>query len=367
MGKHGSAESKKLYNEFVRRIIAEENQPPGQLSKSPSLYELAEQYLHWAEQYHTPKEFDSHQTAIFGLLSVYGSTVADEFGPRKLLALQKHFIDQKWARSTVNKRINQVRQMFRWLVSREFLPVETYTALKTVVALRKGKSEAADPEPVQPASTESILAVLPHVSPTVSALIQTQWLCGMRPSDPLKMRPCDIDRSGDIWIYRPVEHKNQHRGQLLIKAIPKQAQTILEPLLDRAEDAHIFDPRESATWHARQRWVKSKKKRRPPSQAKRLRENRRAAAKRYDSRRSFYTFHSYRQAVRRGCEAAQIEIWTPLQLRHAIATQIRQQLGQEAAQVWLGHANLSTTDIYAAKQLTELLNVARRLDDLLEK
>ena len=43
--------------------------------------------------------------------------------------------------------------------------------------------------------------------------------------------------------------------------------------------------------------------------------------------------------------------WHPNQLRHTAATMIRRQYGAEAAQAILGHSELSTTEIYAEKNL----------------
>jgi site-specific recombinase XerD len=41
--------------------------------------------------------------------------------------------------------------------------------------------------------------------------------------------------------------------------------------------------------------------------------------------------------------------WNPYQLRHARLTEVRKAAGIEAAQAIGGHANLSTTEIYAKR------------------
>ncbi len=35
----------------------------------------------------------------------------------------------------------------------------------------------------------------------------------MRPAELCILRPADIDRSGDVWVYRPSDHKTQHHGR----------------------------------------------------------------------------------------------------------------------------------------------------------
>ena len=49
--------------------------------------------------------------------------------------------------------------------------------------------------------------------------------------------------------------------------------------------------------------------------------------------------------------------WTPLQLRHTAATEIRARFGLEAAQVVLGHARADTTEIYAERDLAKARGV----------
>jgi integrase len=69
----------------------------------------------------------------------------------------------------------------------------------------------------------------------------------------------------------------------------------------------------------------------------------------FRSRRSphgAYSTASYRQAVVRACDRAGVVRWCPLQLRHAAATRLREELGVEVARAVLGHRRLSTTELY---------------------
>ncbi|MBL8875813.1 MAG: tyrosine-type recombinase/integrase, partial [Phycisphaerae bacterium] len=62
-----------------------------------------------------------------------------------------------------------------------------------------------------------------------------------------------------------------------------------------------------------------------------------------------YTPTNYAQAIRRACEAAGVPHWSPNQIRHTKATEIRHEHGLEAAQVILGHSRIEATQIYAEK------------------
>jgi integrase len=43
-------------------------------------------------------------------------------------------------------------------------------------------------------------------------MIELQLVTGMRPSEVVLLRACDIDMSGKIWEYRPASHKTEHQG-----------------------------------------------------------------------------------------------------------------------------------------------------------
>jgi site-specific recombinase XerD len=69
----------------------------------------------------------------------------------------------------------------------------------------------------------------------------------------------------------------------------------------------------------------------------------------------------YRKAITRACKKAGVEKWTPNQLRHAGATEIRSKFGLEYAQASLGHSNINTTEIYAKVSYEKAEQVAREI------
>ena len=84
--------------------------------------------------------------------------------------------------------------------------------------------------------------------------------------------------------------------------------------------------------------------------------------------RDKYGKDAYITAVRRACDPADraahemapdvaadtriIPRWSPNQLRHAAATEIRRRFGLEAAQVVLGHSKADVTQVYAERDST---------------
>src|SRR5882757_6192288 len=75
-------------------------------------------------------------------------------------------------------------------------------------------------------------------------MVQLQRLTGMRSGELCKLRTCDVDRTGSVWIYRPPSHKTAYKGHQRIIRIGPKGQNILSRWL-RADkpDAYVFSPR----------------------------------------------------------------------------------------------------------------------------
>ena len=124
--------------------------------------------------------------------------------------------------------------MFTWGVSEEHVAPNVATALSSVKGLRKGRSEAVESEPVVPVDDATVQATLPHMSPTLTAMVQLQLLTGARPGEICFLRPCDVTLGVDgVWRYTPDSHKTEHLGKRRRIHIGPKAQEILRPFLDR--------------------------------------------------------------------------------------------------------------------------------------
>ena len=75
--------------------------------------------------------------------------------------------------------------------------------LRTISGLRHGWIKARESKPVTLVSEDRVQVTLPCVAPQAAAMIRLQLLTRMRPGEVLCMTPRDLDRSGDIWIYKP--------------------------------------------------------------------------------------------------------------------------------------------------------------------
>jgi integrase len=271
-------------------------------------------------------------------------------------------VDSGLSRGVVNHRVNKIKRLFKWAVSEELLPSSVYEGLRTVAGLLYGRTTANETEPIKPIEKRWVDVVLPYVSPPVTAMIQVHWLGGMRACEVVLMRPCDIDMTGDIWIYEPHHHKNRWRNHRRLIPLGPKAQAILRPFLDRPATGYMFSPRESeAARNAERR--RNRKTPVTPSQARRKPKKRPRREK-----RDRYDTHSYHRAITYGIEKAnkyrpeqspEVPHWCPLQIRHSRATEVRKEHGLEAAQVALGHKNANITEVYAERNLDLAIQIAK--------
>ena len=322
LGPPGPATDRK-YAELVARLRASWAGGPCDLAT------LLLQYVGWAREYYDDREV-GHFIAAIRLLKPWGAISPDQFGPLLLRQARDAMIKAGWSRPYCNHQVQRVRRIFKWGVSREMVRPETLAGLQSIEPLRKGKTDAPDTEDRQPVPEADRLATIPELSPTVAAMVAVHFATGCRPENVCRMRPREVQTTGEVWMWRPERHKTQWRGAALVMFLGPQAQQALAGRMDRP-DVWCFSPRDA------------------------VREGGRTPPK---SIREVYSVASYRQAIRRACERAGVPLWTPYQLRHARATEVRQRFGLEAAQAVLGHESLDATQIYAAARLDLARQVA---------
>ena len=308
--------------------------------------------------------------ALRPLRELFGNTPANQFGPKGLKTVQQHMVDKcDLCRNVVNRRIGRIKRFFKWAVAEELVPASVWHALQTVTGLRYGRTDARETEPIRPVDDEHVEMLLPFVSPQVAAMIQVQRHTGMRPGDVVQMRLQEIDRTAEVWLYEPVDHKNRWRDHRRIIPIGPKAQSVLTPFLDRPVEAFLFSPRESEEWRLANRPAYSGKQRRTKVYPCELRARQRLkeARRRRNSKRRLrdhYDTASYRRAIKYGFQRAaragvEIPHWHPNQLRHTRATEVRRSHGLEGAQVVLGHARADVTQVYAERNLGLAVRLAK--------
>jgi integrase len=433
LGKHGTSESRQEYARVIAEWEANGRRPrPGESKPGLSVNELilafwahAEVHYRREDGTHT-NELNDWKLTLRPLKELYGTLPAAEFSPLKLEAVRQRMIDarryrvrfrvegrtlERWVwghcfrrtdasqaealweeqwraaevlaedkalcRGVINQRVGRIVRMFKWGVSKEMVPESTWNQLTTVRGLEKGRTEARETEDVRPVAEAHVAAVLPYLLPPVRAMIELQLVTGMRPGEACAMRACDIDMTGDVWLYRPAHHKTRHKGKDRVVALGPRAQEIVRRSLKLDTRAFLFSPKDAME----HRWREARSKRKSKVQPSQVcRKRKRPKAQPGDRYRAV----SYAQAVRRAilaantaacdsckplkpsercdaCKASAVPHWHPHQLRHTHATEVRRLFGLEAAQVALGHSQAAITEVYAERDLALATKVAKQI------
>lgn len=271
-------------------------------------------------------EIASWRLSVAPLLRLFESEPASEFTPKKLKTVRdamcsgswlredekatRKLCEIQWCRRTVNMRVKRLVRLFGWAVSEELVPVTVHQALLAVASLQAG-SKAQDYAERGPVYRQDIRATLACLADVPRAIALVQLATGMRPSEACAMRVEDIDRRGDIWVYRPGQHKTRRHG--IAKAVPlgPAAQWVIAP---RLGGEWVFPAPKIA---------------------------------------GSYVLRHYLDCVRTAAVRAGVLPWSPGRLRKNVATDLQERFGIETARAMLGHQGIEVTRrAYAKGDLT---------------
>jgi integrase len=406
LGKWNSVESKREH----ARLCSELASGRAGTADGISVSELFLAFLRHAEQHYRDPD-GNPTTELKNLKAVmkfaretHGHIPVTEFGPLALKAVRNRLIDRGLCRSSINKDIIRLRHIFKWGCGEELVPPSVFEGLRAVAGLQAGRSSAKEREPILPVPLDVYERTLPHLPRMARTVIEVMRWTGCRPGEAMRLKLAEIDRTGDVWVWRPTRHKTRHKGKK--RAIvfgPNAQRVILEfvrgrchapPLVfdvtdaaerKRAADAYdrahrpvdaallreiarpvevvsgyVFAPTDFLFDPARdrlERYAEMRSKRRSkvtPSQICR----KKAKPVRVPAKRYYPT--ALNHAVALAAEKAGLDRWHPNQLRHLRGTETRKRFGLEGAQVLLGHDRADVTQIYAERDEAKAVEIARQ-------
>ena len=369
LGPWGSVEASRRYAQVVAELAEPvRDLPPPSAAVNLRIGELIVSYLeHLRDQLGDDPQSPSQKwlrirNATRVLFWLYGDELVSDLGPRMLATVRARWLEigcgrlgddgepldepRPSSRTTANSNTQALIRMIRWGVGVEIVSDRVLTRCTAIEPLKRSNAEKRrGPKPIDASEIE---AVRPFVSRQVWGLIRLIRLSGARPGEVVGVRPCDIQFLDEsCWMLAPVDHKNSHRGQERRIYMGPEAIGVVRDFLDgRPLDRPIF----SASEAVRELNDACRHHRSSPNPKPRT------ARKVGDA----YTVASLRRAIARACEQAEIPVWSPHQLRHTRATELRRLGGIEVAKAVLGHASLGATEIYAARDNGVAEKAARR-------
>lgn len=337
LGAYNSPESKAAFDKIMSDWEAAHAERRTTVNVELTVSRLAVLFLQHADKEYRRDgvltgETKNFRHALQSMNNLFHGVRVIDFGPKKLKQLQQQMVKEGLAQQTINGRIRRIKQVFDWGVSEELVSVSVTQALKTVHGLRIGKTAAPAPQPKGAVCEADVNAVKPFVTKPVWGMIQFMLFTGCRPSECCRMKWAEIDTSKAVWTYCPTHHKTSHKGKNRVILIGPQAQQVLNSLRELSRSDYLFDPQVGLEEFLRKAYGDKAKVRKTGA---------------------CYSKHSLDAAVRKGCDRAGVDRWSPGQLRKTRATQARRDGDLETAQQILGHSSKQTTERhYAAVDLT---------------
>ncbi len=308
-------------------------------------------------------------------LEPYRLWPVSDFGPDELLDVQKALVEYEYVSGTKRKRytrggingvIKWIRRIWKWGMGRQLITAEQVQGLEELKPLRMGDTEAPDNHKRARVTEEEFWKVVNVTNSVVGDMLQLIWHTAMRPHEVCDMRPFDIlcDKP-ECWLYVPGRdqtpvgrHKTTRFERVKVVPLASKCQKILKPRIrDFDSKKYIFSPKEAVQEILEKR---SANRKTPLSCGNRPGTNRKE--RRMIKPGEKYDYHALRNACKRGCERAGVEVFVPYDLRRTRATGARSILGKEAAKVLLGRTKTDTTDIYLLDEVQEAIKVAELLD-----
>jgi integrase len=253
---------------------------------------------------------------------MWGHLPVADFGPIRLIALRESWVKKKLARHTINAMTRRVRQVFKWGVSRELVPVDVLSRLQTVEPLQPNRGGRETSGTRGSVSWEVVQKTLEHLPPLIRSFVVVAFHSGARIGELAKLTTRMIDTTTDPWIAIIDQHKTSHKNKSRRLYFGPNAQTALQPfLLENQPDEPIFSPL---------RVDERQKKRRGKKLPGRV-----------------YGRSSLQQVLRRAIKRAGVEHWTLGMLRHAAACRFTDEYDLETTRQVLGHATVSMSRHYS--------------------
>lgn len=328
LGKFGSPESRQKYAEVLDKLAAgrELERVKSARPPVPPALTINDLFVRFATKEfprYSGSEVWSFKSAMRVCRQMFGETPIADFGPLRFQMMRDAMAAgdpetgrAAWCRKTANRQAKRIRQIFRWGVSQELVPVEVVHRLDTVRALAIGETTAVDYAPRQAVPESDIAAVRAVLRPHYRDLLDLMLMTGARPGELLKLTGAMIERRADgVWLAELHQHKTARKGKRRFLAFNLSAQAILLRHLKGDPDALIFPRR---------------------------RDNLTAA-------------------IARACKRAGVTPFCAHQLRHTTAARLVDEVGLEAAQAVLGHSEVAMTLHYSRSAERQAVEGVKRL------
>jgi integrase len=349
LGPHGSEEARRRYAELISTLVQNGQQAPAEKRPdAPAGLLVCDVLARWvihARGYYSERgrEREQFRLALRPLERMFGMTPVALFDADCLRDVQQAMLDGSWmeegdrlhprapksggwSRPVVNARVKRVRTVWRWAEEKKLVAPGTWAALCGVKPVRPNRPGAREPQRAKTTTMAEVRAVCRRLTSVLRAMVLTQFWSGMRSGELREMLLSELDRTGEVWVYRPGRHKTDYLGHSRSVYLGPRAQAVLRPFVRLAQssgqDGPVFpSPRGGGCW----------------------------------------TRDGYSHACRVAADAAGLPHWHPYLSRGATRMRLSRGASDEAARAGLGHRSFDVTEKYGSLDESLARDAAARL------
>lgn len=332
LGEFGSPEAAAKYAELLAKWEAGGRKPLRAVAtvlQVGTVAELARDYMAFVDGRGRYRKSDGRATSGRMRIGRCMKFLSDAIGDVQVRRLQhvhlRRFVDllvkrESVGRDYLNALIRIAQAMLKWAVREDRLTRDQWRDLKDVEGLSREDLPNRDHRVEKYCPTPEQVELLARAAePIVGRMIRVQFACGLRPTEMLRMRWCDLDRTevAGCWTYRvPAElSKVAHHGRALSYAVPI---ALLDGLVPTSPTGRVFAD-------------------------------------------GPVSLHGYAGALARAAKVSGVPRCTPHSFRHAAVTAAVRVHGALQAQAFVGHASLQTTLRYAHRSQQDRYMIAAEL------
>lgn len=307
------------------------------VSRPLSLRDLRELYMQHAERHYRrrngePTREHLNMRAAIDHYIAYAGETADlaKLNRHQVRAWLDQLVAQDLSRPYINACLSRLRRFVRWCADLDHTPMSVIEQLRLVRPLQPHRTTAREPKEHTPPPADTLDRVIKSMPSPARDVCQLLRLTAARPSELLELVNAEVHLDQQPRL-TPLQHKTAHHAHQRVIPLSPSAVAIVERF------HRPLCPLDSLFPSSR-------------------------------SRSGHLTITAVRAALIRACRRAGMKPCKLYDLRRRSAREVRRTAGLDAAQALLGHANASTTEIYAPLDAgnLEAFHAAQRAAEVLD-
>jgi integrase len=246
LGPIGSEQARKAYADLLVKLAegeAETRKTP-QARQGISIAEVVLLWETYASERFDPTRSDGriqYKLALNPVVKLFATLPAKKFGTVELDQVREEMIRSGLASKVIARRVTRIKTVWRWAERKGHVPEGRWAALRALEPLPSNDARVRQAKGRETMSETYLEQVAACCSLTVASMLRMQFWSGARSGEIRGARIEEIDRSAEIWVYRPPRHKNSWRGKTREIYLGPKAQAAITACLQNRNNGYLFE------------------------------------------------------------------------------------------------------------------------------